>query len=340
MAPPDLQIGTEILPHHKDANQEHAALIHFQQEYQSIIGKCSGADEQVKNNFKGFDLNNVNRKLHKEGALDDHLHALGVYKIDGKYDLVIYDDRVKGKAATVDAMSGKVDSTFNLRSSDHHTWLEGHSKAVHETNKGSGVYTDANGITREYDTKGGSKVKVLDVNAEHKNVTIQDNNGNCQAFVWNATKGAYDQKLSDIKSGGWNAGHTYQDVKVSDDGTVTAYVQGGHDTIAFRAVGGQLITRDGHVRSIEDAHGKRSFEWNGDLLNQINIERTDKQPGMNLTRSTDSFSDDAHSFKDQYGRKYRVTCDGKSGALTLVDQQTHRVLKIATDGQETHEDAI
>ncbi|HEY9716708.1 MAG TPA: hypothetical protein V6C69_04535, partial [Trichormus sp.] len=79
--------------------------------------------------------------------------------------------------------------------------LDRNSSAVQATNEGNGVCAD--GTTFEYDTEGGNKVKVLGVNAEHKTVTIQDNDGNCQAFIWSSAKGVYEQKISGFNSGGW-----------------------------------------------------------------------------------------------------------------------------------------
>ncbi len=100
------------------------------------------------------------------------------------------------------------------------TRLARNSSAVQAITEGSGVCTS--GTTLEYDTKGGNKVKVFDVNAEHKTVTIQDNDGNCQAFIWSSAKGVYEQKISDFSARGWTLGGSYLSVAVGADGTVIA----------------------------------------------------------------------------------------------------------------------
>jgi hypothetical protein len=103
--------------------------------------------------------------------------------------------------------------------------LDRNPSAVQATNEANGVCTHR--TTLEYDTKGGNKVRVLGVNAEHKTVTIQDNDGNCQAFIWSSAKGVYEQKISGFNSGGWTVAGSYLNVEVTTDGTVIAHSADG-----------------------------------------------------------------------------------------------------------------
>jgi len=327
---PDLHQVSDAVPHHQNAQQEALALHKFQQELLAINGKCNGTDEQVKANFKDFDFKKLNQRLHKETALQEHMHAVGVFKIDGHYDLVISDDRIKNQVGTVDPLTGKIDATFAVENKGGHKQLDGHAKGIKETtNEGTRVFTDATGNSREYDTACGNKVKIIGVDNEHKNIAIQHADGNCEAFIWNGK--LYEHKVPNEKSGGWTVDHMqYKNVEVKNDGTVTAYPTQGYESVSIRAGGGSIKMFEGHPRRIEDQAGTRQFTWSGDTLESVSLYRPN-QPVISLTRSSWD-----GNYYDANSNAYKVDCDKQTGTIAYTNAHAQKIT-ITSEGLVVNE---
>jgi hypothetical protein len=283
----DFKLGTEVVHHHGKQTEIQAAA-HFLSELSDFNKLLSGKDKTVSQNLAHYSFNKLDAELHKPhngtpAELDSHMHASGVYKIDGKMQLVFTDDLYNKNdkhrnskehtqhAYTIDEKTGKISAVFDfahtktgekvlMRHKEHGV---PQTSTLERTKSGDTTVLHGKNYT-EYHTPDQRIIKT-----GKGEIAIHNPNGPTEAYVHNEKSGNFDYTAQNANGKFEVHGAPYKSVQVTQEGAITTNrTTGDFSTTTYPD--GHRVERDGvegkgNILRIKDAKGTEiRMEWGGD----------------------------------------------------------------------------
>ncbi|HEY9676929.1 MAG TPA: hypothetical protein V6C76_02920 [Drouetiella sp.] len=333
----DFKLNQEVVHHHGKETAPQA-IAQFQKELMGLHDKMTGDDATVSKSLAHYNFQKLDKEMHKShnGApaeLDKNMHVSGVYKIDGKMQVVFTDDLYnKGDkqphhAYTINEQTGKIDAVFDMKkTAKGANILERHKEngepqtASLKTEKhgDTTVLTSADNKYTEYKTPDG---RIIKVNGD-KGPTIQNpKSGPTETYEQNPN-GRYDHKVQNDKGQMETRGGQYDRPTVGEDGTITTRRAGIDFTTRQFANGNRAEyidenTGKGTMIRITEPNGKHAqMEWD-----EYKTPKTVTFTGAELKQPYEMKRFSGDIYESPEGNHWKIDLDTTHGTINY--EQVH-----------------